>query len=529
MSRTKIEQYPNSLMTVSRLIAERNFKDAPPLEKAMKINKIERENFYKDKEKSKDDVDEFINKLVKIDGYITELTVYFDNSEEIANRVQDDRYNLENPNIDSLFNEPPSERLDENSQSTQRTVGSGIRKKKKGRPKLRGGAWEDEYRDDGMTHGAYLELVKLGLAPASGIIQEPPNYAESKKSQLLKRFEERSKSRSSDRVNIITKPKRSRPPIPPSKRKPIPITVNDEELALINANYDDDSTRGSQRLRRLPSSSNSISSRLSSLSSNNSLSSEQARANEAELRREQLALDAEQRARSEPFEYRENSDPIEAFDVFRRPIYRSDIPYYNSEPSNDGDPSYNGDNISEITDDYDRISNKNIGKDKQQITFILVLLTKILEEINAINLFYKSKIFKNYKKISVFDIELINKELIDLYNKWNELLQLMSTYPFLNVKALTNKVNTQFSKLYGLTKQINPSLNINDASKQQFEVSIADNLSKSQNIRRDNIRARRQEVEDELSDQGNWGQRSNDSIDDRQESLNQRTYQSGIY
>ena len=54
--------------------------------------------------------------------------------------------------------------------------------------------------------------------------------------------------------------------------------------------------------------------------------------------------------------------------------------------------------------------------------------------------------------------------------------------------------------------------------KQQFEVSIADNLAKTQNIRntkRDEIRGRLRETEQELEDQANWGQRSNDSIDNR--------------
>lgn len=459
MSKTKIEQYPNSLMTISRLIAERNFKNVPPLEKAMQINKIERENFYKDKEKSKDDVDEFVNKLVKIDGYITELTLYFDNSERLIEVVQEDRFHNENPqvyeNVEEIQSLP-------DKISTDRTVGSGIRKKKKGRPKLRGGAWEDEYRDDGMTHGAYLELVKVGVAPKEGIILEPLDYKNSKKSNLLQRFENRSKSRSSDRVDVLTRPRYKRPPVPKPKTPKAPISAS------------------------------------SSISSRESLSESQKRINEETMRRALLARDVEQRARNE---VTEDADPIIGRDIFGRVYYESDRPYLND------------DEISSLsTNDYDRISNQNIGKDDKQITFILVLLTKILEEINAINLFYKSKIFKNYKKISVFDIELINKELIDLYNKWNELLQLIQTYPFLNVKALTNKVNTQFSKLYGLTKQINPSLNINDTSKQQFELSIADDLAKSQNIRRENIRARRQEVEDELSDQANWAQRSNDSI-----------------
>lgn len=415
MSKTKIEQYPNSLMTVSRLLAERNFKNTPSMEKAKQINKIERENFYKDKEKSKDDVDEFINKLVKIDGYITELTVYFDNSEKMANDTKIEYLRGDNSIIDAGVH--PLDEKSESSVGTERSVGSGIRKKKKGRPIMRGGVNSNSSYSVASTESGERLRRRRGLAEID------------------------------DRYSN---------------------------------NDDDDET---------------------SISRDSSLS-QQARLNQF------MRMARARRLELENEEAEAETDPEIGRDIYGNPYYESDRQYLDDDGGDDGD------SISELTDDYDRISNKNIGNDNKQITFILILLTKILEEINSINLFYKSKIFKKYKNISVFDIELINKELIDLYNKWNDLLQLMNTYSFINVKKLTNKINTQFSKLYGLTKQINPSLNINDATKQQFEISIADDLSNSQKIRKANIKARQQATEDELEDQANWEMRSRDSIDD---------------
>jgi len=126
MSKTKIEQYPNSLMTVSRMIADRNFKDTPPLKKAMQINKIERENFYKNKEKFRDNVDEFLNNLIKVDGYITELSAYFDNSENLKNKKIDEQL-LDDQEV--LFKEIEERKKKESADDETAISGAGIKKK----------------------------------------------------------------------------------------------------------------------------------------------------------------------------------------------------------------------------------------------------------------------------------------------------------------------------------------------------------------------------------------------------------------
>lgn len=71
MSRTKIEQYPNSLMTVSKLLSKRMERNMPVIVK--KNTNEERNEFYKNKEQYKNNIDEILNKINDIDVYIDEL------------------------------------------------------------------------------------------------------------------------------------------------------------------------------------------------------------------------------------------------------------------------------------------------------------------------------------------------------------------------------------------------------------------------------------------------------------------------
>ena len=82
MSKTRIEQYPNSMLTVGQMLAEEQFKELPENDKIREMNRIERELFYQNKEKYKDNVDNFLNKLIKVDGYLVELTQYLNISAE---------------------------------------------------------------------------------------------------------------------------------------------------------------------------------------------------------------------------------------------------------------------------------------------------------------------------------------------------------------------------------------------------------------------------------------------------------------
>jgi hypothetical protein len=541
MSRTKIEQYPNSLMTVSKLLADRMFQDTPTIEKAKKINQIERENFYKDKEKDKDNVDEFINKLVKIDGYITEITIFFDNSDEQLQQRQKEREaeeyrqfggydelddeNRYNESGDSTINGSLSSRA---SGSTSRTVGSGIKKRLRRQRLLRGGAGMDGAVDiDEPINFQNQEIpddILEMMANATTASRTP-----SSRSAISRRTEK------SEAARKITTAMRAA-----AARRAAADWFNDTERTTPSRASSSSSVRNARAdtLRnvfgphsRAPSIASSRSGdyfgyapsegALSSLTSTPSITSTEAQRRIANLQlmvnRENAQRDAEQRARDESGSIRGELNPTATTVINRRtsnrgseigrdaqgrPFYREDLPdieaYHNG---GDGDGISSGLNF------------KNLGIDKKQITYIFVILTKILEEISSINQFYKSKIFKKYKNISYFDIEMINDELITLYNKWNDLLNLMATYSFIDVKKMTDKINIQFSKLYNLTKQINPSLSVANMQKQQFEVSVADELAQSQKIRRENIHNRMREAEDQMEEQENWGARSVDSID----------------
>jgi hypothetical protein len=424
MSRTKIEQYPNSLMTVSKILADRMFQDTPSIEKAKKINLLERQEFYKDKEKDKDNVDEFINKLVKIDGYITEITLFFDNSENQLEQRQQEREREERLQFGGYDELDDINRTNEDGESgtinssrasgaSSLTVGSGIKKRLRRKRTLRGGAGSSNattvWSDDGSSNSSDY----FGYAPSASTTS---TAAQRRIAQLQLQVNRDNAQREDDRRSFGTSATSSW-----SESTPRPRPVMQEII---------DRAQGSQG---------------------------------SEIGR----------------------------DARGRPFRRDDLEHINAY--------YDG------GDDSNSVSSglnfKNLGIDKKQITYIYVILTKILEEISSINQFYKSKIFKRYKNISYFDIEMINTELITLYSKYNDLLTLIETYSFLDVKKITDKISNQFSKLYTLTKQINPSLNVANAQKQQFEIAIADDLAESQKLRRQNIYNRLKDLEQQRAQQ----------------------------
>jgi len=71
MSKTKIEQYPNSLMTVSKLLTNRMKKNMPVI--AREKTNIERNEFYKNKEQYKNNIDEILDKINNVEVYLDEL------------------------------------------------------------------------------------------------------------------------------------------------------------------------------------------------------------------------------------------------------------------------------------------------------------------------------------------------------------------------------------------------------------------------------------------------------------------------
>jgi hypothetical protein len=122
MSKTKIEQYPNSMLTVARLLAEDQFKSLPIKEKTLEMNRVERELFYKNKEKYKDNVDNFLNRLIKVDGYIEELTQYLNIS---SNEFEDD---LARKNRQAQINKDMLQRIKDIDELYPPKKGAGIKK-----------------------------------------------------------------------------------------------------------------------------------------------------------------------------------------------------------------------------------------------------------------------------------------------------------------------------------------------------------------------------------------------------------------
>ena len=81
MSKTKIEVYPNSLMAVSKFLNKKQFNALPSKDRLKKINKLERETFYKDKEKYKENIDDLEAKIAFVDAYLIELQTYLQQSD----------------------------------------------------------------------------------------------------------------------------------------------------------------------------------------------------------------------------------------------------------------------------------------------------------------------------------------------------------------------------------------------------------------------------------------------------------------
>jgi len=70
MSKTKIEQYPNSLMAVSKLFSKRsNYFNTDQIN----IDNPERDDFYKNKEQYKKNIEDILTDISNIDIYIDEL------------------------------------------------------------------------------------------------------------------------------------------------------------------------------------------------------------------------------------------------------------------------------------------------------------------------------------------------------------------------------------------------------------------------------------------------------------------------
>lgn len=82
MSKTKIEQYPNSLMAVSKLFSKRNnyFNT-----NQINIDNPEREEFYKNKEQYKNNIEEILSLIVNVNILLDEAKLYAYNASNTSN------------------------------------------------------------------------------------------------------------------------------------------------------------------------------------------------------------------------------------------------------------------------------------------------------------------------------------------------------------------------------------------------------------------------------------------------------------
>ena len=122
---------------------------------------------------------------------------------------------------------------------------------------------------------------------------------------------------------------------------------------------------------------------------------------------------------------------------------------------------------------------EDIARDDLEYTFVLTLLTKILDEITNINLEYKTNIINKSKFISLFDIETILIELKDLRKRWDELASSFRFYPSMPVDKINDRINKEFIKLIELTKTLDPSFTITAPNLTSLSDSISDRLNSS--------------------------------------------------
>lgn len=363
MSKTKIEVSPNSLMAVSKILNRQNFQGLPSREKALRINKVERDAFYKDKEKYKDNVDEFLNELIKIDGLITELQQYLDDTTEIDTNL----------------------------------YGTG----------LKGGALSVD-----QVAGITAEIQRLTYElNQGGLTKAQSDRIHQNRMELVRGLEENQRDR-------IASQRRGRP-VPRDLIRRVPyIEPVSGFTEIVPRNLVSNRPRGRA--------SSNAGSEISSLSS------------------------------------RTGSTRSLGRNSSRTGSTLSGITYPD---------------ISDIRSEAEDLGLDQEPSEAKQYTFILVVLTKILEQITKVNLIYKSKIVKNYKQISIFDIEAVNSELVKLYQEWSQLNKVLIDYDFYKTKLLTKKINTQFEKLYNMTKQITPAIGAKTSSELPFENSLSDQLS----------------------------------------------------
>ena len=76
MSKTKIEQYPNSLMTVAKILSKKHKKYLETLidNPERTSRDLERNEFYKNKEQYKNNVDDILEKISDVDIFLDEFS-----------------------------------------------------------------------------------------------------------------------------------------------------------------------------------------------------------------------------------------------------------------------------------------------------------------------------------------------------------------------------------------------------------------------------------------------------------------------
>lgn len=522
MSKTRIEQYPNSMLTVGQLLAEEQFKELPINDKVREMNKIEREIFYKNKEKYRDNVDNFLNRLIKVDGYIVELTQYLNISaeefvdditrEKLNQRINDDMIKRIKE-IDELY--PPNKKIKEleGEDEFDRIVGAGISKGVKKAIKrkiLVGGVIsDDDYKDlEKRTVAELKQMLKDRKLP-DRIKKESSKTAQyvnkSEAILLLREYQDKqtkeivgkekvkekvkSKVKSVEKEAIKAKEKATNAE---QKVEKATAKVKKAEKDAVKAEKDARTAVG--EFDKLQNSIDKLRGEIEKEKDERILISKEATLKKilnelkivktntqekintaqqlaplavADARAEAQKAEAEEaqaQAEVEAQRLQQEQAEVEAQQIFQE---------LEAEP----EPEPEEDEEEEPEDEDLKI--EDIARDDLEYTFVLTLLTKILDEITNINLEYKTNIINKSKFISLFDIETVLIELKDLRKRWDELASSFRFYPNMPVDKINDRINKEFIKLIDLTKTLDPSFTISTPNQTSLSDSISDRLNSS--------------------------------------------------
>jgi hypothetical protein len=113
--------------------------------------------------------------------------------------------------------------------------------------------------------------------------------------------------------------------------------------------------------------------------------------------------------------------------------------------------------------------------------FLLVLLTKIYQEMNSLNLFYKSKILKKYRQFNLFDLEKVKTEIEKMVKLWASISYKLNDIQVSlrkNLKTIVDKINNIVMEFYKNMKLSVPTKQSTQLSSDDYHRSLSDELTK---------------------------------------------------